>query len=281
MRHLTLIATIAFCAVVLPGCGTVPSGVNPSITVTSVQKNVLLISGKGFANVPLCAHLSIQGGTTGSISIGDPTCTNGAFSNFPFPYSYAGCVNPTSTTTATILAVYVDTQANYTTAAAQPTQIPWDKYCMLAKASCVNSGAACVACGGEGEPVCSNGSCIEPACTYAMQQNLLCVATQPDLHPEQAGTQVVCTANCGHTMGYQPCYPYMWGCDGSASSYPSTIIAPQPTCMLTGSNGLKGFSCFDDSTIDKNGQCICVPSFSTCPVNVSPGDGMCSPTKPC
>ena len=195
----------------------------------------------------------------------------GGIANFAFPYSYAGC-QPKSTTPVSIFAQDPSSNAG----ASQTIQIPWgtNSNCMLAKASCLNSGAACVACGGEGEPVCSGGTCLEPACSFEAQKNGACVATQPDLHPTLSGRQLICTANCGHTQGYSPCYPYMDGCN-VAPSYPSTIIAPQNTCV-TPSNGINTNSCFDNSNLDPTGQCTCLPTNGSCSVN-SQSNGTCAP----
>jgi hypothetical protein len=272
VRRRITFALVVLASLLLQGCPPPSPGENPSITITNGQ-NVLIISGRGFANVGLCAHLSMQSPQTGPVVIGDPSCSGGGFADFPFAYSYAGC-KPQSTTTVSIFAQ----DPNSSAGASQSIQIPWGTNCILAKAACLNSGAACVACGGEGEPVCSNGACVEPDCSFAKQQNGVCVATQPDLHPTLSGSQLICTANCGHTQGYTPCYPYMDGCN-VAASYPSTIIAPQNTCV-TSPSGLNTFSCYDNSMIEPNGQCTCVPSSGTCPVNSSPGNGICA-SSPC
>jgi hypothetical protein len=273
MKPLLALAAVALGNLI--GCPPPQPNVNPSINVTNPQPDVLIISGHGFnPGLASCAVLSMQGSDTHSVGMNSPTCSGGVFVDFVFPYSLAGCANPKRTTSVTIFAQDPSSSAG----ASQTIEIPWDDHCIVAAASCINSGAACVACGGEGQPVCSNGSCVEPTCTFDDQQGGKCVATQPDLHPTLSGSQLICTANCGHTQGYTPCYPYMDGCNVSPG-YPSTIIAPQNTCV-TASTGLRTFTCFDNSTILNNGSCACVPSAGKCAVNSSPGDGTCR-SNPC
>lgn len=269
MKHAAGMLFAVITCLILAGCPPGPPSEHPSISVVSGSQ-VLIISGHGFiSSVGLCAHLSmVLPGST--VSIGDPSCSGGGFADFPFPYSYSGCAQPKSTITATIIAQ----DPNTTAAATQTIQIPWDTNCMVALASCINSGAACQACGGEGQPVCSNGACVEPVCTFAAQQAGQCNVTQPDLHPNRSGGQLICTANCGHAQGYTPCYPYMDGCNASAS-YPSTIVAPQNACVTNPSGALNQFSCYDNSKIMNNGSCMCAPSAGSCPVNVSPANGAC------
>lgn len=276
VKVMARVVAVAFGCLLLQGCPQAPPTEHPSITV-SVGNNVLLISGQGFSNVNACAHLSLQGGQTHSVLIGDPSCSNGAFSNFAFPYSYGGCINPKSKTTTYVFAQDPTNNAG----ASQSIQIPWDTNCAVAGAACLNSGTACVACGGENEPVCSNNSaslCVQPTCTFQQQQNGTCTANLPDLHPSFSGGQQICTANCGHAQGYSPCYPYMDGCAAN-TSYPATLLSPQNTCV-TAPNGLNQFSCFDNSTIQNTGDCTCVPSQKACAVNTSPGNGTCQST-PC
>lgn len=282
----------------LAGCPTNPAA-HPSISV-SIGQNVLVIKGAGFSTTEnLCAHLSLQGAQTGPRSIGDPTCSGGGFSGVPYPYSYGGCTQTNSTTTVTVFAQDPSSSAG----ASQTIQIPWGSNCSLQAANCLNSGASCIACGGEGQPVCLNGGCVEPVaegqpicsntgtinaacvasvCNYqAQQQPNGCKVDYPDLHPTLAGNQLVCTANCGHTQGYSPCYPYMDGCNANpGTTYPNTILAPENACVTTQS-GLSDFTCYDNAQIENNGSCLCVPSNGKCPSNSSPGDGTCRPAQQC
>jgi hypothetical protein len=284
----------------LPGCPPNPA-LHPSLSVTR-SANVLIISGAGFANVPACAHLSLQSGTAGSRTVGTPSCSNGGFSNFAYPYSYGGCVNPGSTTNATIFGV--DTQGS-NASAAQTLQIPWDAYCSLQAANCIGTGAACQACGGEGEPACSGTPCVQPpaqgqpvcsnnactteTCSFEQQEAGVCSnGGYPDLHPtlsnpNDVNSQLICTAKCGHTQGYSPCYPYMDGCQaGAGVTYPSTLLGQQGACSGASTlTGLGMWSCYDNSDIDSTGQCTCEPSHGICPVNQSPGNGECMPQNPC
>jgi hypothetical protein len=255
MRHRLALIGLIITTLLLSGsgCPPAPPTEHPSITVNA-GNNVLIISGKGFQSVPLCAHLSMQSGATGPVVVGDPSCSGGGFVNFVFPYSYGACANPKSTTSVSIFAQDPNSNAG----ASQTIQIPWDTNCVIAKAGCLGAGASCIACGGEGEPVCANNSCVEPDCSYQKDKNGNCVVTLPDLHPD--GTQqAICTANCGHTQGYHPCYPYMDGCFAPQNNiYPSTQVAPGRACDTTDQNGIFTQTCYDDSTLD-------VPS-NTCQV---------------
>lgn len=300
LRYVSTVLVVVTLAALLQGCPPNPS-LQPSLTVTRFG-NVLVISGKGFANVPQCAHLSLESGAAGSRTIGAPSCSSGAFSDFPYPYSYGGCINPASTTNVTVFGV--DTQGS-NAAASLTIQIPWDTYCSLQAANCTGSGAACQACGGEGEPacngttcvqppadgqpVCSNNACTSETCSYEQQTEGICTASYPDLHPtlsnpQDVNSQLICTANCGHTRGYSPCYPYMTGCDAeSGVTYPNTITEQEGTCITsaTSSTGLPLFSCYDNAVIDPDGGCTCLPSKGICPVNQSSGNGECSPANSC
>lgn len=300
----------AMLATLLQGCPPNPL-LHPAITVTRAG-NVLIVSGTGFAGVPACARLSLQSPATGSRLIGTPSCSSGGtFSDFAYPYSYAGCANPTSTTSVTVFAV--DTQGS-NAGTSQTVQIPWGPYCSLQAANCIGTGAACQACGGEGEPVCSGNSCVQPAeegspvcsngvcpagqteetCSYESQVSGICNNDYPDLHPalsnpNDVNSQLICTANCGHTRGYSPCYPYMNGCyAGSGVTYPATIIAEQDACYSGASStyGLAQWTCYDNSVIEaggtvSGGECTCQPSQGICPRNQSPGNGVCAPSKTC
>jgi hypothetical protein len=306
---LSVIVVLALAAS-LQGCPPNPS-LHPSITFTR-QDNVLIIGGSGFANVPLCAQLSLLGDATGQRTIGTPSCSGGSFVDFAYPYSYAGCVNPGSTTSVTIFAT--DTQGS-NAGASLTVQIPWDTYCSLQAADCNGSGAACQACGGEREPAC-NGACVQPAadgqrvcstaacpscsagtcppavCSFQRQTIGGCSNTYPDLHPtlsnpNDPNSQLICTANCGHTQGYHPCYPYMDGCNaGAGVTFPNTLVAPQGACITASTFGLSLYTCYNNSQISTSGSagfssCLCVPSNGTCPVNQSSGNGVCAPTNHC
>ena len=270
-QSLTLVAVLIG-SLPLFGCPPAPPTEHPAITVT-IGSQVLIISGHGFSpGLGACAHLSMSGGQSGTQSIGDPSCSGGAFADFAFPYSYAGCVRPMSTTTVTIIGQDPSNSAG----ASQTIQIPWDTNCIVAKAGCLNSGASCIACGGEGQAVCSNGGCVTPDCSFAQQQVGVCTPAQPDLHQNYQGGQMMCTANCGHAQGYFPCYSYMDGCVYSAS-YPSTIIAPQVPCTTVPTGGgLTQYACYDNATIVNNdSSCQCLPSARPCSVNVSTVGGIC------
>lgn len=272
MRIVGVVMILLTC-VLVAGCPPPVPGEHPAITVTQ-GSDVLVISGHGFAtSATLCAHLYMTGPTgVGTVSIGDPSCSGGGFADFPFPYSYGACVNPGSTTSVTVVAQ----DPASTAGASQTLQIPWGPSCVIAPAACINGGAACVACGGEGQPVCSNGGCVPPPCTFAQQRDGSCTAQLPDLHPNRSGAQLICTANCGHTQGYSPCYSYMDGCS-AGSGYPATLVAPQTACSVA-PTGVATYSCYDNATIMNNGSCQCAPSVSACPVNSSPANGICQST---
>jgi hypothetical protein len=303
IRTATAVLAAVTLGTLLQGCPSNPS-LHPSLTVTRLG-NVLIISGKGFANVPLCAQLSLQGSATGSRTIGTPSCSGGGvFTNFPYPYSYGGCANPGSTTNTTVFGI--DTQGS-NAGASQTLQIPWNTYCSLQAANCTGTGAACQACGGEGEPVCSgsnpcvqppakgypvcsNNACTTETCSFEQQVDGICSNSgYPDLHPtlsnpNDVNSQLICTANCGHTRGYSPCYPYMDGCNaGPGVTYPNTITHEEGACSTGASStsGLSLWSCYDNSVIEPTGECTCLPSRGLCPVNQSPGNGECLPANQC
>jgi hypothetical protein len=285
-------------ALLLTGCLPPNPALHPSISV-AVGQNVLVIKGTGFsATENLCAHLTLGGGPVGFRPIGDPSCSGGAFADIPYPYAYGGCNQTNSTATITVFAQDPSSSAG----ASQTIQIPWGPNCSMQAAGCLNSGASCIACGGEGQPVCSNGGCVEPSadgqpvcsanginagcvatpCDFQAQRIGTCTVSYPDLHPTLAGNQLVCTANCGHTQGYKPCYPYMDGCNANpGTTYPSTIIGPERACKTTTQSGLPAWSCYDNALLSKEGECSCVPSQGTCPVSSSPGDGTCRPAQLC
>lgn len=285
-------------ALLLTGCPPAPPpGVHPSISV-AIGQDVLIIKGTGFnATENACAHLAIGGGQVSQRSIGDPSCSGGAFVDVAYPYSYGGCTEMTTTTTVTVFAQDPSSSAG----AAQTIEIPWGPNCSLQAAGCLNSGASCIACGGEGQPVCAGGGCVEPpaagqqicspnginaacvtaTCDFQAARNGACSVDYPDLHPTLVRNQMVCTANCGHTRGYKPCYPNTDGCNPSpGTTYPNTIVFQQKACITT-QNGLGEFRCYDDANIENEGECRCAPSKDSCPVSASPGDGTCRPAQLC
>jgi len=258
-------------------CGQMGQPACPSIQVTS-NPNFLTIGGSSFSNIPSCAHLSMSGlpPPEAVVPIGDPQCTNGSFQNFNWQFSYVGC-SPSTTQPVTILGV--DNQTS--TAASQNISIGWGPTCGLSgfcgqigQAACpsgicvsgVNSGGACVACGGEGQPVC-----VAPA--------TICHKGPPDLNPNFQNGELECTATCGHTQGYSPCTPIMGACGGA----PSTLETPQNPCVTKNGN-LNDYTCFDGGMIDMFGNCTCVPNnVNTCQVSTSVpkppvnDPGTCSP----
>ncbi len=263
---------IAMVLTVLALTGCPPSPLRPSIKVVSNlgNPNSLTISGSGFANISHCAALSLTGlvnqGQYGTVAVGEPGCSGGAFQNFNWPYSLVGpaCV-PNSTQDAGVLAI--DTQLTTAGASAGVT-IPWGSNCAIGAACGQNgqptcpgetcspglvlgSDGRCSPCGVEGAPVCAGGACAGT-----------------DLHVTFAGGQLVCTWTCGHAPGAACPSPGLPGCSGN----PPTLTLPQNACEtpVTGSNLSNGgiFSCFDNGMIDTS--CLCVPNnLNTCPVSTS------------
>ncbi len=142
---------------------------------------------------------------------------------------------------------------------------------------------SCQACGGPGQPCCSNGCTGGGACSAAL--NYTCTACGGEgltpcagnvctgnLHPNFQNGQVVCTANCGYTQG-APCTQGTYGCDKSG-----VITLPQSPCVvpLSGTDLSNGgiYDCYGASPhnamIDTYGNCTCVPNtLNTCPVSSS------------
>jgi hypothetical protein len=255
-------------------CGQMGQPVCPSLQVTS-NPNFLTISGSSFSNIPNCAHLSMSGlpPPEAVVAIGDPQCNNGSFQNFNWQYSYVGC---SPSTTQSVVVAGIDNQTS--TAASQTVSIGWGPNCGLSgfcgqigQAACpsgcvsgVNSGGTCVACGGEGQPVCAGNTCQKGP---------------PDLNPNFANGNLVCTTSCGHTQGYTPCNASMGPCGGA----PPTLEIPQSPCVTKNGN-LNDYICFDGAMIDMFGNCTCVPNtLNSCQVHTSvpkpPANdtGTCSP----
>jgi len=248
---------------VTAGCP--PSNLTPSITVTSGPK-LLTITGTGFADVPTCANLALEGlpSPSSNVLIGQAQCSGGSFQNYNWQYDYVGdgCT-PGDLQNATVFAT--DTQGS-NAGASQSVSLKWGSNCVVTgmcgqtgQPSCQNG-----ICGAEGQPVCAGNTCYG------------------DLHPTFHNGQLVCSWNCGHAQG-APCptagLPF---CGGS----PSTLEQPQDPCEvpLNGSNLNNGgiFTCYDHGMIDTFGNCTCVPNtLNTCPVNNAipkppqPNQGLC------
>jgi hypothetical protein len=290
------VVTAVIFAILLNGCPPNPV-LTPEISVTQNGK-VFIISGDGFADVPACAFLTLVGAATGTRKIGTASCSGGNFADIPYPYSYAGCAHPRSTTNVTVFAV--DTQGS-NASAAQTLQIPWDTFCSLQAADCTVGGAACQACGGEGEPVCPNGGCVQPAadgqpvcsngactsvpCSFEADLAGVCHNSYPDLNPalsnpNDRNSQLICTATCGHTSGYL-CYPYMSDCIPRNGGFPGGLEDGAACKTNSPTTGLGLFSCYDNSQLTRNASCACVPSNGTCLVNQSTGNGTCAPKNAC
>jgi hypothetical protein len=249
-------------------CGQLGQPACPSLEVTS-NPGYLTISGSSYSNISKCVHLSMTGlpPPEAAVVIGDPTCVNGGFQNFNWPYSYVGC---TPSTTQSVVVIGTGLTSNNLLSgqvASQAVSIGWGPNCGLSgfcgqigQTACpsgcvsgVNSGGTCVACGGEGQPVCAGSTCQ---------------SGPPDLNPNLQGTQAVCTVTCGHSQGYTPCTSNMGPCGGS----PPTLELPQSPCVT--SNGILNlYTCYDHSMIemiDTYGSCTCVPNtVNTCQVNNS------------
>jgi hypothetical protein len=205
-----------------PGC--------PSLQVTT-NPTFLTISGSSYSNIANCAHLSISGfpPPQAVVAMGDPQCINGSFQNFNWQYSNLVCL-PSTTQTQSVVVAGVDNSTS--TVASQSVSIP------------------CIACGGEGLPVCPGNRCQ---------------TGPPDLNPNFQNGQLVCTATCGHAQGYTPCDSSMGPCGGS----PPTLEVPQSPCVTKNGN-LNDYTCFDGSMIDTFGTCTCVPNtINSCMVNTS------------
>jgi hypothetical protein len=257
LRPLLLAATTLLTVVLSACCGQFgqPSCNDPHIKVSPIASG-LSIDGSQFSGATPCARISIIGlpsstGSSGSIVLGDVTCSSGAFQKFEWHYAYFNCT-PLSSVNVSVIA----TDQSTLKAAVQPARLPWGPGCGL-----VNH----TQCGGEGEIPCAGG---------------ICDRGPPTLHLDfQAGVEV-CTMNCGHTQGYSPCIAGMDGCPTS-SGPTSTLVAPQRACV-TKQNGVNAFSCFDHSRISNTTDCLCMPNTqSACTTNTSvppppqPLSGLC------
>jgi hypothetical protein len=231
-------------------CGQMGQPACPGITVVSTPSSVT-VSGSGFSNVPNCVSVSVSGlpPPNAVVGIGQPACSGGTFQNPTWTLSSVGC---TSNSPQTVVVAAVD-QKTLTSAS---------------KTISVNWGQGCQLCGGEGQPVCSNGSCQSGA---------------PSLHPTRQGSKSICTATCGHAQGYSPCNSTMGACGGS----PPTLVEAQPPCVTTqNSLNINLYSCFDNAMIQTTagggGDCLCIPNtVNTCTTNTSlqsgstPNTGLC------
>jgi hypothetical protein len=182
----------------LSGCS--PT-LRPTITVKVSSANVLTISGKGFSNTTPCAHLAILSPQT--VSIGDASCVGGSFPEINWSPTYVPGCQPSGSTKAAVSAADLETGTpTFATAS-----ILWAKNCAFvgtcgkiglracpsASYACYVDGGvdpatgACVECGTEGKPLCSNS----PGCS-------------PGFYPNRAGSGTVCTKKCGG-VNQSPC----------------------------------------------------------------------------
>jgi len=228
-----------------------PACNDPKVTVQPLPQ-ALNVSGSQFTGATPCARISMTGlpnntGASGSIVLGDVTCSGGAFNNFVWNYAFFNCT-PNTTRQVSVIA----TDQSTLKAAIQDISFPWGATCGLVNYT---------HCGGEGDMPCPGNQCN---------------AGPPDLHPDLQGGAVVCTVNCGHTQGYTPCTPGMDGCPSSGG----TLVAPQRACR-TSQGGSSVFTCFDHSRISNTPDCNCVPnvqnscSVNTSPIPPAPNSGVC------
>jgi hypothetical protein len=258
-------AAAAAGAILLLGCQ-----LNPTITVAMDSTGtVLTINGSGFSpNTNPCAHLGLIGlpvGTFPPQGIGTAACNpNGSFS-YPITYtlSYVPGCNPSSAISVDVSAIDIKTSSitfsNIT--------IPWGSNCALYGScgkiglpACPNTDNACyisggvggdgkcVACGGQGQPPCTNpsGVALETHCNQGFHPQY----QGPLNNVGQPQPPVVCTAYCGYFIGArEPCSVANLG-SPDCSGAPGSLIQPESACITqeSGAYGpVKEYTCYGDS----------------------------------
>jgi hypothetical protein len=264
-RVATLASAMALCLIVAgnSGCPNTcqPAAALPTLTA-SVSGNQMLIGGSGFTpNLAQCAHLAVTGLPTPDafVPIGMANCKNGGWTSFKFTFSFVGCT-PTTTVPAVVLGV---DQGNLATASAT-VQFPWGPGCALSGtcghagqracpggcvAGTVNQSGDCVACGAEGQPVCSDGSCT------ALCPDGSC---QGALNPMTQNGQTLCTSLCGFAQGAQ-CTAAMNKIPGNCLN--GVLISPEAACLVM-SNENRVYTCYGNSMLPTGTatDCLCYPN---------------------
>jgi hypothetical protein len=172
MKCLVLLpsALLAGCA-----CGQMGQPACQSIRVTG-NPNYLTINGSSFSNITNCTHLSMAGSLPPEAII----------------------INRQSAMLERIvskLQLAILLRGLFAVHFGQIDQTACPSGCV----SGVDSGGTCVACGGEGQPVCTGN---------------VCATAMPDLHPKMQVGELIGTASCGRALG-APCASNDPGCGGS------------------------------------------------------------------
>jgi hypothetical protein len=221
------LVTICLTVSILLLCNCNPT-LHPAITATVNNVNQLTVKGTGFSNSNPCAHLSLV--NPQPASIGDATCAGGTFNTIWSPNYVPGC-QPNNSQSALVSAADIPT-GDLTFAT---TSILWGTNCAIVGScgkiglracpdpshACYVDGGPdgsdyCVACGAEGQPVCTNS----PACS-------------PGFNPNLSGSITTCTASCGGihqspciTSGASYGVTYVYTCFNSTLAYGDCTCVP-------------------------------------------------------